>query len=300
MTVPDIVEVGPRDGLQNESRALSPAVRLDLIGRLAACGLKRIEAAACVSPAKVPQMAGYEEVLSGLPRGGPASYSALVANERGLQAALAAGGASEIALFTAASDEFARRNIGCSVEESLDRFAPLAREAKESGLRARGYVSTAVRCPYEGDVDPERAAAVAARLAEMGCWEVSLADTLGLATPRRIRSLMRAARRACGPARLAAHLHDTAGSAIANIACALEEGAVAVDSSAAGLGGCPFAPGAAGNVATEDVAHFLEGEGLSIGLDLDYLAATGRWICGLLGRPYLAKAGLARRGAAAR
>ena len=289
----EIVEVGPRDGLQNEPARIGTEAKLELIGRLAACGLRRIEATAFVSARRVPQMADHMEVAAGLPAGGGACFGALVANMRGLESALACGRLGEAAVFTAASDEFARRNIGRSVAESLADFAPLVARAKGAGLRVRGYVSTAIACPYSGAVSPLESARVAGELMEMGCDEVSLGDTTGAGTPRTVRPLLREVLRAVPAENVAGHFHDTWGSAIANIGCALEAGIRIFDSSIGGLGGCPFAPGAAGNAATEDAAWFLESEGMRTGLDLQKLAETGAWLLEKTGRTGGPKAGRA-------
>ena len=275
-----IVEVGARDGLQNEAVVVSTADKLALLRRLVGCGLRRIEATACVSARRVAQMADYPAVLAALGSLPPARWSVLVANERGMRAALAAGGVGEVALFTAASDAFAERNISCSVAESLRRFAPLAAMARGAGVRVRGYISTVVACPYAGRVRPAAVAAVAAALAEMGCDEISLGETLGVAEVADIRAMLAAVGVEVGVERLAAHFHDTYGRAIGNIACALDAGVRVVDSSIGGLGGCPFAPGAGGNAATESVVAFLESQGCAVGVDAEKLAATAAWIRG--------------------
>ena len=289
----EIVEVGPRDGLQNESAHVGTDVKLELIRRLAECGLRRVEATAFVSARLVPQMADHSEVAAGLPRGDGVCYGALVPNIRGLESALASGRLGEVAVFTAASDEFARRNIGRSVAESLADFAPLISRAKAAGLRVRGYVSTAIACPYSGAVSPVESARVAESLLESGCDEISLGDTIGVGTPRTVRRLLREVLAAVPAEKVAGHFHDTYGAAVANIACALEMGIRIFDSSVGGLGGCPFAPGAAGNAATEDAAWFLESEGMRTGADLQKLAETGAWLLEKLGRTGGAKAGRA-------
>ena len=290
----EIVEVGPRDGLQNESAVVATEVKVELIRRLAACGLRRIEAAACVSPKRVPQMADHAEVLAALPESDPVIYGALVANARGLETATRSGRLGEIAVFTAASDAFARRNINRSVAESLADFRPLVARAKSAGLRARGYVSTAIACPYAGAVRPEATARVAAALAETGCDEISLGDTIGVGTPATVAPMLRAVLREVPARMLAGHFHDTFGAAVANIACAMEFGLRVFDSSVAGLGGCPFAPGASGNAATEDAAWFFQSEGMTTGVDPQALAETGAWLTKTLGRKTVgAKAGAA-------
>lgn len=289
----EIVEVGPRDGLQSASAFLPTADKLELMRRLAACGLRRIEATAFVSPRRVPQMADHSEVAAGLPKPDGTVYSALVPNMRGLESALACGRLGEVAVFTAASDDFARRNIGRSVAESLADFRPMVARAKAAGLRTRGYVSTAVACPYAGAVSPDDAARVAAALAEMGCDEISLGDTIGVGVPRTVRAMLRAAMRAVPAANLAGHFHDTWGAAVANISCAMDMGIRTFDASVGGLGGCPFAPGAAGNAATEDAAWFAENQGMSTNLDLRQLAETGAWLREKLGLRASSKAGAA-------
>lgn len=293
-----IVEVGARDGLQNETRALPPEDRVELIRRLAAAGLTTIEAGAFVSPRLVPQMAGSDQVLRALGELGPGiTLPVLVANAAGLDAALAAG-ARAIALFTAASDSFNRRNINCTVAESLTRFAPLAARARAAGLTVRGYLSCAIACPYDGPVAPARVAAVAGALAALGCSEISLGDTLGVGTPGSVRPMLEAVLAELPADRLAVHFHDSYGQALANILTGLDLGIRGIDSAVAGLGGCPFAPGASGNVATEDVVYLLEGLGLVTGVDLTALAETGAWIAERLGHAVQSRAGralLARR-----
>lgn len=287
-----IVEVGARDGLQNEPCLIALEDKLTLLRRLVQCGVVRVEATACVSPRQVPQMADYPQVLAQLAQLPAAEWSALVANARGLHAAMEAP-LTEIALFTAVSDAFTEKNIRCSVAESLQRFAPLAQAARARGLRVRGYLSTVVRCPYAGAVKPAAVAACAQQLLQIGCDEISLGETLGVATPAAVQPMLQAVLQEVPAAQVAVHFHDTTGTAIANIACALEAGIRIVDAAVAGLGGCPFAPGAGGNVATEDVVHFLAGEGMHSGVDAQQLTATGRWISDTLCRPYRAKAGRA-------
>lgn len=285
MSIPSrisIVEVGPRDGLQNEKLALSPHVRAELISRLAAAGLTRIEAGSFVSPTAVPQMARTDEVLALAPRQN-LRLSALVPNLRGLSDAIAAG-ADGIAVFAAASETFSKRNINCSIEESLKRYAEVVAEARRHGIMARGYVSCALGCPYEGEVDRGRVAAVAGALFDMGCFEVSLGDTIGVGAPLPARRLVEQVARVVPLEKLAAHFHDTYGQALANIFACLEVGVSVVDSSVAGLGGCPFAPGAAGNVATEDVVYMLERMGIQTGVSLDRLLEAGAFACARLNR----------------
>jgi hydroxymethylglutaryl-CoA lyase len=287
-----IVEVGPRDGLQNEPRQVSAEVKIELIDRLTEAGLRWIEAGAFVSPKWVPQMADSAEVLAGIARRPEVSYPVLVPNMKGLEGALAAA-VDEIAVFAAATDGFSRRNINCTVAESLDRFAPVVTAARAAGLRVRGYVSCVLGCPYEGAVDPARVAEVAARLFALGCYEVSLGDTIGVGTPGRARSMLERVAAAVPLERLAVHFHDTYGQALANILACLEAGAAVVDCSVAGLGGCPYAPGAAGNVASEDVLYMLDGLGIETGVDLSRLVAAGGFISGHLGRPTASRVGRA-------
>ena len=278
-----IVEMGPRDGLQNEARPVSVATKIALIEALADAGLRSIEAGSFVSPKWVPQMAGTAEVLAGLTQHPGVDYPVLVPNLKGLEAALAAG-AREIAVFGAASESFSRANINCSIAESLERFAPVAEQALTAGLRVRGYVSCVLGCPYEGAVSPEAVARVAAALAGMGCYEVSLGDTIGTGTPLAARRMVEVVAEHVPLERLALHFHDTYGQALANILACLELGVSVVDSAVAGLGGCPYAKGASGNVATEDVVYMLDGMGIGTGVDLPRLAAAGRMICAALER----------------
>ncbi|MGR2680240.1 hydroxymethylglutaryl-CoA lyase [Chromobacterium haemolyticum] len=283
-----IVEVGPRDGLQNEKQPLSTAVKLELIRRLAASGLRSIEAGAFVSPKWVPQMAGSAEVLAGLDLAGPVSYPVLVPNEQGLEAALDAG-AREIAVFGAASESFSRRNINASIAESLQRFAPVMARAQAAGVPVRGYVSCVVGCPYEGRIAPAKVAEVAARLLDMGCYEISLGDTIGVGTPSSVLAMLDAVSKAVPITQLAGHFHDTYGMAISNIHACLNAGMMTFDSSVAGLGGCPYAQGASGNVATEDVVYLLHGEGHDTGVDLAALVDTAWFIADALGKPPASK-----------
>ncbi|NHR06570.1 hydroxymethylglutaryl-CoA lyase [Chromobacterium haemolyticum] len=283
-----IVEVGPRDGLQNEKQALSTAVKLELIRRLAASGLRSIEAGAFVSPKWVPQMAGSAEVLTGLDLAGPASYPVLVPNEQGLDAALEAG-AREIAVFGAASESFSRRNINASIAESLQRFLPVMARAQAAGVPVRGYVSCVVGCPYEGRIAPAKVAEVAARLLDMGCYEISLGDTIGVGTPSSVLAMLEAVSKTVPMSQLAGHFHDTYGMAISNIHACLRAGMMTFDSSVAGLGGCPYAQGASGNVATEDVVYLLHGEGYDTGVDLAALVDTAWFIADALGKPPASK-----------
>ena len=287
-----VVEVGARDGLQNEKIILPTADKLAFLERLAACGLQRIEATTCVSAARVPQMADYPDILKNLAALPEAQWSVLVANQRGFDA-LPETGVSEIALFTAASDTFTEKNIGRNIADSLTAFAPLAEAARARNLRVRGYLSTVIRCPYTGAVAPAQVAQVARQLLNLGCDEISLGDTIGVGTPNTVRPLLSAVLNEIPAEQLAVHFHDTNGTAIANIALALDYDIRIIDAAVGGLGGCPFAPGAGGNVATEDVLYFLTAEGYDTGIDPSVLAATGRWISKKLERPYTAKAGLA-------
>jgi hydroxymethylglutaryl-CoA lyase len=284
-----MVEVGPRDGLQNEARAVPTDVKVALIDRLAEAGLRTIEAGSFVSPKWVPLMADTAEVMARITRRPGVSYPVLVPNMQGYEAARAAN-ADEIAIFAAASESFSRRNINCSIAESLARFAPVAAAAQRDGTKLRGYISCVIDCPYEGPVAPAAVADVAAKLIALGCYEVSLGDTIGTGTAARVAAMIDAVATVIPVERLAVHCHDTYGQAIANILVALEHGVAVIDSSVAGLGGCPFAPGAAGNVASEDVLYLLDGLGVHSGVDLAALAAAGRFITTALGREPASKA----------
>lgn len=294
-----MVEVGPRDGLQNEAQVLPAAVKIALIDKLAATGLPVVEATSFVSARWVPQMADGAEVMAGITRRPGTSYPVLVPNLRGFEAAMAAM-AEEVAVFAAASESFSRRNINCSIAESLERFAPVTSAAKASGVKVRGYVSCVLGCPYEGDVAPAKVTEVALRLAEMGCYEVSLGDTIGVGTPGKAAEMIENVARSLPVERLAVHFHDTYGQALANILAALECGVAVVDSSVAGLGGCPYAPGAGGNVASEDVLYMLNGLNIETGVDLDALIAAGRFISEKLGRAPASKVSRAKSAAADR
>ncbi len=287
-----IVEVGPRDGLQNEAVDIGTANKIALVDRLSATGLRSIEATAFVSPKWVPQMADAEQVLAGIARRPGVAYPVLVPNEAGYARARAAG-AEEVAVFTAASEAFNQRNINASIEASLERFAPVLARARADGVRVRGYVSTVLGCPYQGEVPLADVVRVAARLHAMGCYEVSLGDTIGVGTPARARAMLRAVAAEVPMQALAVHFHDTYGQALANVLACLEDGVAVVDSAVSGAGGCPYAKGASGNVASEDVVYMLHGLGVRTGIDLDALAATGRWLAGLLGRDTGSKAGKA-------
>lgn len=293
-----IVEVGPRDGLQNEKALVPTGVKVELIERLAAAGLPAVEAGAFVSPKWVPQMADTAEVLAAVRRRPGTAYPVLVPNETGLARALDSG-VEEIAVFGAASESFSQRNINCSIAESLDRFRPVCERALAAGLRVRGYVSCVLGCPYEGAVASGKVAEVSAALAEMGCYEVSLGDTIGVGTAGKARALIRTVAKVLPRERLAVHFHDTYGQALANILACLEEGVTTVDSSVAGLGGCPYAKGASGNVATEDLLYLLEGLGVKTGVDFDAVVAAGRFVSEHLGRPPVSKVSQALAGKAA-
>ena len=287
-----IVEMGPRDGLQNEPGEVPTAVKLELIDRLGDAGLRAIEATAFVSPKWIPQMADHTEVLEGIRRRPGVAYPVLTPNLKGFESALAAG-ATEVAIFGAASESFSRKNINCSIAESMERFRPVAEAAAKANVKVRGYVSCVVACPYEGDVAPEKVAAVSGALFDMGCYEVSLGDTIGAGTPLKTQRMIEAVAHRVPIARLAGHYHDTYGQALANIYASLEMGVATFDSSVAGLGGCPYAAGASGNVATEDVLYLLEGLGIETGIDLAKIVATGEWICAILNREPGSKAGRA-------
>jgi hydroxymethylglutaryl-CoA lyase len=287
-----LVEVGPRDGLQNEPAMVPADVKVALIERLADAGLPAVEATSFVSPRWVPQMADAAEVMARLRRKPGVDYPVLVPNLKGLEGALAAG-AREVAVFGAASESFSRRNINCGIDESLDRFAPVCEQALAAGLRVRGYVSVVLGCPYEGEVAPEAVAHVSRRLHEMGCYEVSLGDTIGVGTPLRTQRMIEAVARHVPVDRLGGHYHDTYGQALANILASLELGVATFDCSVSGLGGCPYAPGATGNVATEDVLYMLHGMGMDTGVDLDAVVEAGRFICDAVGRPNASRAGRA-------
>jgi hydroxymethylglutaryl-CoA lyase len=278
-----VVEVGPRDGLQNEPRAVPTAVKLELIEKLARAGLKAIEATAFVSPKWVPQMADHAEVMRGIRRRSGVAYPVLVPNMKGLEAALAAG-VQEIAVFGAASESFSLKNINCSIAESLERFRPVLQTAKQHGVRVRGYVSCVLGCPYEGEIKPEAVASVAGQLHDMGCCEISLGDTIGVGTPAKTLTMLKAVAKRVPVERLAGHYHDTYGQALVNIYASLGMGVAVFDSSVAGLGGCPYAPGAAGNVATEDVVYMLDGMGIESGVDLELVCEAGAFICNALAR----------------
>ena len=279
-----LIEVGPRDGLQNEAQPISVADKVRLVDALSAAGLSYIEVGSFVSPKWVPQMAGSAEVFAQIQRKPGVTYGALAPNLRGFEDAVAAG-VKEVAVFAAASEAFSQRNINCSISESLERFAPIMAAAKQHGVSVRGYVSCVLGCPYEGDIAPEQVAAVARELYAMGCYEVSLGDTIGTGTAGATRRLFEAVGAQVPRDKLAGHFHDTYGQAIANIYASLLEGITVFDSSIAGLGGCPYAKGASGNVATEDVLYLLNGLGIDTGIDLERLIGAGQQISQVLGRP---------------
>ncbi|MGR2741007.1 hydroxymethylglutaryl-CoA lyase [Billgrantia sp. Q4P2] len=287
-----LVEVGPRDGLQNEPNPIDTATKLELIDRLGAAGIRYIEAASFVSPKWVPQMADHREVMTGLKRRQGITYAALTPNLKGLEAALECG-VEEVAVFGAASEAFSQKNINCSVAESLERFAPVLERAQQANVRVRGYVSCVLGCPYEGEIAPAKVAEVSKALYDMGCYEISLGDTIGVGTPLAAKRMLEAVSDAVPMAHLAAHFHDTYGQALANLYAVLEEGISVVDSSVAGLGGCPYAKGASGNAASEDVVYLLNGLGIETGIDLNKLAETGTWITQTIGRPNRSKVGVA-------
>ncbi|WP_373388255.1 hydroxymethylglutaryl-CoA lyase [Pseudomonas alcaligenes] len=292
-----LVEVGPRDGLQNEKQPISVADKVRLTDDLSAAGLSYIEVGSFVSPKWVPQMAGSAEVFAGIQRKPGVVYGALTPNLKGFESAVEAG-VKEVAVFAAASEAFSQKNINCSIAESLQRFVPVMEAAKAHGISVRGYVSCVLGCPYEGEVAPEQVAAVARELFAMGCYEVSLGDTIGTGTAGKTRHLFEVVGREIPRDKLAGHFHDTYGQALANIYASLLEGIAVFDSSVAGLGGCPYAKGATGNVATEDVLYLLQGMGIQTGIDLDKLIDAGARICQVLGRDNgsrVAKARLAQQ-----
>jgi hydroxymethylglutaryl-CoA lyase len=291
-----LVEMSPRDGLQNEpGPVIDTAVKTGLIDRLADCGLNHIESASFVSPKWVPQMGDAAEVMAGIKRKQGVRYSVLTPNLKGFENALAAG-VDEVAVFGAASESFSQKNINCSIAESLERFLPVMEAAKQHNIPVRGYVSTVLGCPYEGDIAPEQVAKVAKALAELGCYEISLGDTIGVGTPLKAKRMLEAVAAEVPIEKLAAHFHDTYGQALANLYAVLEEGISVIDASVAGLGGCPYAKGASGNVATEDVLYLLNGLGIKTGVDLNKLVSTGEWISQQLKRHNGSKVGQALGG----
>ena len=278
-----IVEVGPRDGLQNEKTSLDTDTRVELITQLANAGLTYIEAGSFVSPKWVPQMAGSDEVFCRLPVTTATTYAALTPNMQGLERALECG-VKEVAVFAAASESFSQNNINCSIADSIDRFVPIMEKAYNSGIAVRGYISCVLGCPYEGNIRPDQVAEVADKLLSLGCYEVSLGDTIGVGTPGSTAALLSTLLTQLPADKLAVHMHDTYGQALANILVALQQGIAVVDSSVAGLGGCPYAQGASGNVATEDLVYMLNGLGIEHGVDLKKLIAAGNTICAKLDR----------------
>jgi hydroxymethylglutaryl-CoA lyase len=289
-----LVEVGPRDGLQNEKQPISVADKVRLTNNLSAAGLSYIEVGSFVSPKWVPQMAGSAEVFAGIQYKPGVVYGALTPNLKGFEAAVEAG-VKEVAVFAAASEAFSQKNINCSIAESLERFVPVMEAAKAHGITVRGYVSCVLGCPYEGEVAPEQVAAVARELLAMGCYEISLGDTIGTGTAGKTRALFEVVGRDIPRDKLAGHFHDTYGQALANIYASLLEGIAVFDCSVAGLGGCPYAKGATGNVATEDVLYLLNGLGIATGIDMDKLIAAGQRICEVLGKPNGSRVARARQ-----
>ncbi|MCX7814867.1 MAG: hydroxymethylglutaryl-CoA lyase [Tepidimonas ignava] len=293
-----IVDVSPRDGLQNEKQPVPAAVKIELVHRLQAAGLREIEVTSYVSPKWVPQMADNHEVMAGLQRRPGVRYAVLTPNLKGFEAALA-DRPDEIVVFGAASEAFSQRNINCSIAESIERFAPVVEAARKAGIAVRGAMSCTVGCPYEGDVPPERVAMLAGLMKSIGVQRVDVADTIGVGTPLKVQRAIEAAARHYDLDHISAHFHDTYGQALANTLAALQLGVWNVQASVAGLGGCPYAKGATGNVATEDVVYMLHGMGIDTGIDLDALVDTGAWISAQLGRPTASRAAralLARRG----
>jgi hydroxymethylglutaryl-CoA lyase len=285
-----IVEVGPRDGLQNEASIISAEVKVALIDKLSAAGLPNIEAAAFVSPKWVPQMASSAEVMAQIQRRPGTLYSALVPNMKGFEAALAAG-ADEVVIFGAASEAFSQKNINCSIAESVARFEPVAAAALQQGLRLRGSISCALGCPYQGEVSPAAVADVLARLRDLGCHEIDIADTIGVGTAAQVAQLFEHLAKTFPMNQMAGHFHDTYGQALANIYAALQVGVHIFHASVAGLGGCPYAKGATGNVATEDVLYLMQGLGLDTGIDLNAVVEAGQFISAHLGRKAASRAG---------
>ena len=278
-----IVEVGPRDGLQNEKTLVPTPAKIELIDRLTATGLSTIEATSFVSPKWVPQLADAAEVFTGIQRKQGVRYPVLVPNEQGYERARAVG-ADEVAVFTAASEAFNRKNINASIDESIERFRPVIERANADGVKVRGYVSTVLGCPYQGEVPVADVVRVAQRMHALGCYEISLGDTIGVGTPQKARAMLRAVAQVVPMDALAVHFHDTYGQALPNLLACFEEGVRVADASVSGTGGCPYAKGATGNVATEDVLYLLDGLGVETGVDIDKLIAAGDYICGVLGR----------------
>ena len=290
-----IVEVGPRDGLQNEKTIIATADKIELIDRLSRTGLRSIEATSFVSPKWIPQLADAAQVYAAIERRPGISYPVLVPNEQGYERAREVG-AQEVAVFTAASEAFNRKNINAGIDESIERFRPVLERASVDGVRVRGYVSTVLGCPYQGEVPVADVVRVASRLYALGCYEISLGDTIGIGTPRKARAMLKAVANEIPVSALAVHFHDTYGQALANILACLEEGVAVVDSAVSGTGGCPYAKGASGNVASEDVVYLLHGMGLETGIDLAALSETGLWLSALLGCETGSKVTRARAG----
>jgi hydroxymethylglutaryl-CoA lyase len=278
-----IVEVGPRDGLQNEKTIIPTATKIELINRLSQTGLQSIEATSFVSPKWVPQLADAADVFTAITKSPAISYPVLVPNLQGYERARAVG-ATEVAVFTAASEAFNQKNINATIDESIERFQPVLERARIDGVKVRGYVSTVLGCPYQGEVPVQDVVRVAKRMHELGCYEISLGDTIGIGTPAKARAMLKAVASEVPIAALAVHFHDTRGQALANILACLEEGVAVVDSAVSGTGGCPYAKGATGNVASEDVVYMLEGMGIATGIHLQRLIETGLWLSGQLGR----------------
>jgi len=283
-----IVEVGPRDGLQNEQKLISAEDKIALIEKLASAGINYIESGSFVSPKWVPQMASSTEVFTKLTRQPNVTYAALTPNLKGFEAAIAVN-ADEIAIFGSASESFSQKNINCSIDESLARFEPVIAAAQAANIKVRGYVSCVIACPYEGEIPPEQVAKVALQLYSMGCYEISLGDTIGVGTPEKVITMLSAVSQNIPIDKLAVHFHDTYGQALANIYAALQSGVTVIDSAIAGLGGCPYAKGASGNVATEDVVYMLNGLGINTAIDFDKLLKAGWYICNKLGKNPLSK-----------
>jgi isopropylmalate/homocitrate/citramalate synthase len=285
------VEVGPRDGLQNERRSVATGTKIDFVDRLTATGLPAIEVTSCVSPERIPQLADAEQVLRGIDRRPGTDYPVLVPNRKGLERAMTAG-VQEIAVFTAASEAFNQRNINAGIEASLQRIAEVTEAAREADLPVRGYVSCVLGCPYQGVVAPDAVVEISRRLVDLGCYEISLGDTIGVGTPLAARALVESVADEIGSGRIALHFHDTRGQALANIVACLETGVATIDAAVAGLGGCPYARGATGNVATEDLVYMLHGMGIDTGIDLDGLVAAGLFISAALGRRPASRLGM--------
>lgn len=279
-----IIEMGPRDGLQNEKTTVNVEARIAFVEALVAAGLDTVEIGAFVSPKAIPQMASSDAVLRGVSHITNAEFHVLVPNEKGYESARAAG-AKVVSVFAAASESFSRANINCTVAESIERFRPVLARAKEEGVRVRGYISCVLGCPFDGEIKPKAVADLANTLWELGCYEISLGDTIGVGTPAKAKEMLRAVSANIPPPKLAMHFHDTYGQALANLYAGLEEGVRVIDAAAGGLGGCPYAPGATGNVATEDVVYMLEGMGVSTGVDMDRLLAATNEMSAVLGTP---------------